>query len=104
MAAGSGYDFIVDTDKLNDFAQGLETYYETLDGDISELRSFFGEGDVDAKWSGEAYNNLKAKYDTSAKSYDAVLSYISAYKSMVSKVEASATTLCSDIAAACDLG
>lgn len=104
MAAGSGYDFIVDTGKLSDFAEGLETYYENLDENISGLRSFFGEGNVDTRWSGEAYNTLKAKYDTSAKSYDAVLSYINAYKNMVSKVETSAAKLCADIAAACDLG
>lgn len=100
----AGYDFIVDTGKLGDFVSGLESYYQTLNDDIAELRSFFGEGDAEAKWSGEAYNALKEKYDTSAKSYDAVLSYLSAYKNLVSKVEASATTLCSDIAAACDMG
>lgn len=104
MAAGSGYDFIVDTGKLVDFAEGLEKYYESLDINISELRSFFGEGNTDTRWSGEAYDTLKAKYDTSAKSYDAVLSYINSYKNMVSNVEASAAKLCADIAAVCDLG
>jgi hypothetical protein len=99
----SGYDFIVDTDKLNEFIASLDAYYQTLQEDISELRGFFGVGDVDAKWSGQAYNDLKSKYDTSATSYDAVLSYISAYKNLVSKVESSATTLCSNIVAACDM-
>lgn len=99
----SGYDFIVDTDKLNEFAANIDAYYQTLEEDIGELKSFFGVGDANAKWSGEAYNDLKSKYDTSATSYDAVLSYISTYKSLISKVESSAVTLCSSIAAACDI-
>lgn len=99
----TGYDFIVDTGKLSDFATGLDTYYQNLEEEINELRTFFGEGDAEAKWSGEAYNNLKTKYDTSAKSYDAVLSYISTYKGLVSRVEELATTLCADIVAACEM-
>lgn len=100
----SGYDFIVDTDKLNEFAASIDAYYQTLEQDISDLKNFFGEGDANAKWSGQAYNDLKAKYDTSAQSYSAVLSYISAYKNLVTKIESSAAALCSNIAAACDIG
>lgn len=99
----SGYDFIVDTSKLGDLVSKLDSYYETLEGDIAELKSFFGEGTAESKWSGEAYNNLKAKYDTSAQSYNAVLSYINAYKNLISKVETAATQLCSDIASACNI-
>lgn len=100
----SGYDFIVDTGKLEDLITGLDSYYQTLEEDVSELKSFFGEGDVDAKWSGEAYNSLKSKYDTSAKSYDAALAYLKAYKDILSKIEDSASTLCSSIVDACDIG
>ncbi len=97
----SGYDFIVDTGKLGDLLDNLNSYYDKLSEDIAELRSFFGEGTAEAKWSGQAYNDLKSRYDTSAKSYDAVLGYLSAYKSLISKVESSASVLCSDVASAC---
>ncbi len=97
----SGYDFIVDTAKLSELLENLNSYYEKLSDDIAELRSFFAEGTADSKWSGQAYNDLKNRYDTSAKSYDAVLAYLSAYKSLISKVEDSASALCSNVASAC---
>ena len=103
MAAGSGYDFLIDTGKLETLKSEINSKISAIEASLGDLSVLFTEMEKAEGWEGEAHDYMRSEYVAHQQDFVDAVTYLKAYESMVGKVLDSGATLYDAVIAACNI-